>query len=228
MNDFRALLSPLVLLWGLLAIDLQVLILFTAKGKLSSYPFFLGIANYEHVLQLSSGVSSMKTDEEKSTHTLKSGIAVLNAVRAFSLRANLSYGNPEEAWFSTVKLGEISARFLKDWPTALVHFRRALELNSSRPDPLFHVGEHYRVQGLMKSALKYLRRAATMPVPMSTSPYVQGLLYNCLIRVELVRVALSPTLRDLSQEDFELVNASLLEAQHHCPSILAQELRFFH
>ena len=52
-----ALLSPLVLLWGLLAIDLQVLILFLAKGKLCSYPFFLGIANYENVLQLSSGSS---------------------------------------------------------------------------------------------------------------------------------------------------------------------------
>jgi len=53
-----ALLSPLVLLWGLLAIDQQVLFLFLAKGKLCSYPFFLRIANYENVLQLSSGSSA--------------------------------------------------------------------------------------------------------------------------------------------------------------------------
>ena len=96
-------------------------------------------------------------------------------------------GNMEEGWFATLKLAEIYERFYQDWPTAKNYYEKCLKEDPDRADPLFYLGQYYRLRADYKSAIPYLLRASKLSVP-DRSLFQWHYLYSCLVCVFLVIV----------------------------------------
>eukprot|EP01012_Entosiphon_sulcatum_P001674 TRINITY_DN10317_c0_g1_i1.p1 TRINITY_DN10317_c0_g1~~TRINITY_DN10317_c0_g1_i1.p1 ORF type:complete len:490 (-),score=52.29 TRINITY_DN10317_c0_g1_i1:10-1479(-) len=218
--DYRVILYALLALVGLVALDPSLCSVLGDVKNLNNYVFFLGISNYEHFLHSANAGTAVAMSQSPQGPNKSKQVAM--AVHSLSLRVNLNNGDQEELWFATLKLGEIHARFLDDWPAAHQLFMRAMQLEPKRPDPLFYLGQHFRIVGEFETAFRYLRRAAEMTVSLS-QPYVWALLHTCLVHVELGRAATAGDFGMLLS-DVELIQAGLTAAHKKCPAPMHPEI----
>lgn len=92
----------------------------------------------------------------------------------------------EERYWSMLKAAEICERYTFDHKCCLKWWTRAWELDPPRADAVFYIGQHYRLRRDGKNAVKYLRKAAALPMPKRKN-YQWPELYNCLVHLELMR-----------------------------------------
>ncbi|HEY0382130.1 MAG TPA: glycosyltransferase, partial [Candidatus Elarobacter sp.] len=105
------------------------------------------------------------------------------ALRWYRKRAE-SGGAPDEAWFSLYQIALLEQRAEKPWPEVLQSLLRAYERDPSRAEPLFRIALAYQARREHHVAMIYLARAAKLPMPPASAPFVERALYDVQVPLE--------------------------------------------
>ena len=125
------------------------------------------------------------------------------AVARFIERTKVSEGG-EEVWFAALKLGEIYERFYKDLQLAVKYYSLCAKNDPERADPVFYIGQLYRLYSQHAKAIPWLIKASRMPMP-NRSVFQWHSVYNCLAELELGRAATMIDAEELTKKEYQTI-----------------------
>jgi glycosyltransferase involved in cell wall biosynthesis len=105
------------------------------------------------------------------------------AIKAYQHRAGMG-GWPEEIWYSLYQLGDLYGR-QNNWEYAVSAYLAAYENRPMRAEPLYKIGKHYNSINEFHLARFFLSRARQVCYPAHDSLFIEGAVYEYLIRLEL-------------------------------------------
>jgi len=130
----------------------------------------------------------------------------------YKKRVAITEGYYEERWFAILKLAEIFERSYNNWPEALKYYEMCVESDPERADPLFYIGQHYRLHGQPEKALEPLARASKLSIP-ERSLFNWHFLYQCITKLEYARAV--HAIQDPSLESLKAARDFLISSQCH-------------
>jgi len=159
------------------------------------------------------GIHYMSSYEQaENSESTESKWWLQTAQKYFGDRISIATCNPEERWWSMVRLGYIKLFFNNDPKGATALFFQAIEADSERAEPYIYLGHRYMSFGKSRGrALRFLKKAAALPLP-TRYLEVDSSLYECRAKATYMRAAADLVYRN---EEFDLghVEGALLAAQ---------------
>eukprot|EP00455_Lapot_gusevi_P045059 TRINITY_DN5725_c0_g3_i1.p1 TRINITY_DN5725_c0_g3~~TRINITY_DN5725_c0_g3_i1.p1 ORF type:complete len:518 (-),score=87.67 TRINITY_DN5725_c0_g3_i1:55-1608(-) len=174
------------------------------KADLEDYPGDARTLYYLAYAHLELWLKNQDNPSERDWDNLKT------AVDYFIQRSEVE-GNKEEKWFAMLKLGEIFERFYKDWSNAKKWYDKCTKDDSERADAWFYLGQHYRLSAEYPTALPYLFKAASLPIP-TRSLFQWHYLYRCLSKIELGRAMTALKDNQIKWDEMKETKKLLLQA----------------